>query len=46
MLRAEIEAAVERDGWTKNALVNMRKVDSLLRESQRINGINSGASPP
>ncbi|GJE87948.1 cytochrome P450 [Phanerochaete sordida] len=40
-LRAEVEGAIERDGWTKNALVNMYKVDSVLRESQRFNGINS-----
>ena len=41
-LRAEVEGALDKDGWTKNALVNMHKVDSVLRESQRINGINSG----
>ena len=42
ILRAEVENAVQKDGWTKNALVNMHKVDSLLREKQRFNGISAG----
>lgn len=41
IMRAEVESAVEKDGWTKNALVNMHKVDSFLRENQRFNGVGS-----
>lgn len=40
-LRTEVEGAIARDGWTKAALVGMHRVDSVLRESQRVNGINS-----
>ncbi|KAI0045053.1 cytochrome P450 [Auriscalpium vulgare] len=39
-LRQEIEAAVAEDGWTKRALQKMRKLDSFLRESQRMHGIH------
>ncbi|TFK88883.1 cytochrome P450 [Polyporus arcularius HHB13444] len=38
-LRKEIEAIVATEGWTKAAMGKMWKVDSFLRESQRINGI-------
>ncbi|KAG9308977.1 cytochrome P450 [Chiua virens] len=40
-LREEVEAIVEREGWTKAALGKMRKVDSFLKECQRLEGINS-----
>lgn len=38
-LRSEIEDALTRHGgeWNKRALADMHKLDSLLRESQRIN---------
>jgi len=36
-LRQEVEGIIETDGWTKAALLKMRKVDSFLKESQRIN---------
>ncbi|KAH9942847.1 cytochrome P450 [Amylocystis lapponica] len=39
-LREEVEAAVKSDGWTKDALAKMSRLDSFLRESQRVNGIN------
>ncbi|KAI9569394.1 cytochrome P450 [Boletus coccyginus] len=39
-LREEVEGVVEKDGWTKTALGKMRKVDSFLKESQRIEGMN------
>ena len=42
-LREEIEAILETDGWTKVAMGKMRKLDSFMRESQRVNGINSSA---
>ncbi|KIJ13827.1 hypothetical protein PAXINDRAFT_13375 [Paxillus involutus ATCC 200175] len=38
-LREEVEAIVEKDGWSKEALTKMRKVDSFLKESQRTDGI-------
>ncbi|KAJ7453324.1 cytochrome P450 [Mycena galericulata] len=38
-LRREVESVIQKHGWTKAALGEMHKVDSLLRESQRINGL-------
>ncbi|KAJ3480750.1 hypothetical protein NLI96_g8125 [Meripilus lineatus] len=40
-MRAEVEAVIASDGWTKLALQKMRKVDSFLRECQRVHGIAS-----
>ncbi|KAI0059971.1 cytochrome P450 [Artomyces pyxidatus] len=39
-LREEVEAALEADGWTKAGLDRMQKVDSFLRESQRVHGLH------
>lgn len=36
-MREEAERVVAEEGWTKAALNNMVKIDSFLRESQRIN---------
>ena len=38
-LREEIEAIVAANGWTKASIGKMWKLDSLMRESQRFNGI-------
>ncbi|CDO73010.1 hypothetical protein BN946_scf185007.g64 [Trametes cinnabarina] len=38
-LREEIESIVREEGWTKNAMGRMWKLDSFLRESLRYNGI-------
>ncbi|KAI0060037.1 cytochrome P450 [Artomyces pyxidatus] len=38
-LREEVEAAVAADGWTKAAVSKMHRVDSFLRESQRMHGL-------
>ena len=38
-LRDEIEPIIATEGWTKAGLSKMWKVDSFLRESQRVNGI-------
>ncbi|KIK79214.1 hypothetical protein PAXRUDRAFT_161911 [Paxillus rubicundulus Ve08.2h10] len=38
-LREEVELIVEKDGWSKEALAKMHKVDSFLKESQRTHGI-------
>ncbi|KAF7792532.1 hypothetical protein EIP86_003573 [Pleurotus ostreatoroseus] len=42
-LREEAEAILQVEGWTKAAMGKMRKLDSFMRESQRLNGI-SGTS--
>lgn len=41
VLREEVEAVLKEEGWTKNAFVKMRKLDSFLRETQRCNGDDS-----
>ncbi|EIW83355.1 cytochrome P450 [Coniophora puteana RWD-64-598 SS2] len=38
-LREEVDAVVETEGWSKTALVKMRKIDSFLKESARLNTI-------
>ncbi|KAF9235145.1 cytochrome P450 [Melanogaster broomeanus] len=38
-LREEVESIVESEGWSKDALAKMRKIDSFLKESHRIEGI-------
>ncbi|KAH9895713.1 cytochrome P450 [Cubamyces lactineus] len=40
-LREEIEPIVQAEGWTKAAMARMWKLDSFMRESQRLNGINT-----
>ncbi|KZT02240.1 cytochrome P450 [Laetiporus sulphureus 93-53] len=40
-MREEIEAVVKEEGWSKVAVGKMWKLDSFMRESQRINGIVS-----
>ena len=42
-LREEIEPILEEEGWTKAALDRMIKVDSFVRESQRLNPLAAGA---
>ncbi|KZT73242.1 cytochrome P450 [Daedalea quercina L-15889] len=42
-LREEIEGAIRRHGWGKQAISEMWKLDSFMRESQRFNG-TSGVS--
>ncbi|KAH9834049.1 cytochrome P450 [Rhodofomes roseus] len=39
LLREEVESVVSEHGWTKVAMNKMWKLDSFMRESQRINGI-------
>ncbi|KIJ13840.1 hypothetical protein PAXINDRAFT_80216 [Paxillus involutus ATCC 200175] len=38
-LREEVESIIEKDGWSKGALAKMHKVDSFLKESQRVEGM-------
>jgi cytochrome P450 len=37
MIRQEIEPIIEKEGWTKTAMLQMQKLDSFLRESARLN---------
>ena len=37
-MREEVEAVINEEGWTKSAAGKLWKVDSFLRESQRISG--------
>ena len=39
-LREEVEAIVEKEGWSRTSLSKMRKVDSFLKESIRIDGVD------
>lgn len=41
-LREEIEEAIERYGWTKDAFNSMRKLDSFIKESARTGGLGTG----
>ena len=43
-LRQEIEAAVAQEGWTKAGMDKLHKLDSFLRETQRIDITNLGLS--
>ncbi|KAI9511438.1 cytochrome P450 [Russula earlei] len=38
-LRQDVEAAVAVEGWTKAGLDKMHKVDSFVRETQRVDGL-------
>jgi cytochrome P450 len=38
-LRQDVEAAVAEEGWTKAGLDKMYKIDSFLRETQRLEGL-------
>ena len=42
MLRAEIEPIIKEEGWTKNAMGKMWRLDSFMKESQRLNGMSAG----
>jgi len=37
-LREEVEVIVNEQGWTKASMLNMRKLDSFLREATRLSG--------
>ncbi|KAI0676145.1 cytochrome P450 [Trametes maxima] len=40
-IREEVQRVVEEDGWTKRGIDNMWKLDSLLKESQRLNAVTA-----
>ena len=39
-LRQEVETILAQDGWSKASLQKMRKIDSFMKECQRIAGFN------
>jgi hypothetical protein len=41
-LRQEVEEVIAEEGWTKAGMDKMRKLDSILRETQRIDDLSSG----
>ena len=45
-LREEVEGIVKEQGWTKASISNMRKLDSFLREAQRVNSFTTGKGHP
>jgi hypothetical protein len=38
-LREEVDAVIREEGWTKAGIDKMYKIDSFLRETQRLDGI-------
>ncbi|KAI6024243.1 cytochrome P450 [Pisolithus marmoratus] len=40
-LREEVDTVIRQDGWTKAAIDKMYKIDSFLKESQRLGGLSS-----
>jgi hypothetical protein len=40
-LRQEVDAVIREEGWTKAGLDKMYKIDSVIRETQRIDGVSS-----
>ena len=45
-LREDVNAAIKEEGWTKAGIDKMHKIDSFLRESQRLDGITTGPLNP
>lgn len=45
VLREEVDAVAKEEGWTKAAMQKMRKVDSFLKESQRVDGLGPSTLP-
>jgi hypothetical protein len=44
-LREEIETLVKEEGWTKASVMKMRKLDSFLKESIRMNPLGPSIFP-
>jgi cytochrome P450 len=40
-LRHDVETAVSKEGWTKAGMDKMHKIDSFIRETQRVDDLNS-----
>ncbi len=45
-MREEAEEVVSRDGWSKVAIQKMRRVDSFLKEAQRMFGLGDSKYIP
>ena len=45
-LRNEVETVIAKEGWSKAAMVQLRLMDSFLKESQRHVGAGAGESRP
>jgi hypothetical protein len=45
-LREEVDAMVKEEGWTKAGIDKMYKIDSFLRETQRLGGLSSRQLDP
>jgi hypothetical protein len=43
-LRQEVDAVIREEGWTKAGIDKMHKVDSFLRETQRVDGASISSS--
>jgi hypothetical protein len=43
-LREEVSTIVQTEGWTKEAIDKMRKLDSFVKETQRLHGGDAGMS--
>jgi len=43
-LREEIDALVAENGWQKSTLMKMKKLDSFVKESLRMNMVSGGIS--
>lgn len=41
-LRDEVSSVVQEEGWNKVAIEKMRKLDSFVKESQRLHGGEAG----
>lgn len=44
-LRDEIRSAQKGQGWSKSSLYDLKLMDSVMKESQRLKPISLGASP-
>jgi hypothetical protein len=42
-LRKEVDAVIKEEGWTKAGIDKMYKIDSFLRETQRLDGISTSS---
>ena len=40
-LREEVDYVIAREGWTKASIQKLKKTDSFIRESLRLNGLDS-----
>ena len=44
-LREEVERVLAEEGWSKAGMAKMRRIDSIMKESLRLNGIHQCESP-